>query len=34
VFKGACWFLFLDFVVLLAILLVPALSLTIPHAAF
>lgn len=34
VFKGACCFLLLDFVVLLAILLVPSLSLMIPHAAF
>lgn len=34
VFKGACCFLFLDFVVLLMILLIPALSLAIPHAAF
>ena len=34
VFKGACWFLILDLVVLLAILLIPALSLAIPRAAF
>jgi tripartite ATP-independent transporter DctM subunit len=34
VFKGACWFLLLDFVVLLLILLFPSLSLLIPRAAF
>jgi TRAP-type C4-dicarboxylate transport system permease large subunit len=34
VFKGACWFLLLDFVVLLLLLLFPSLSLLIPRAAF
>jgi len=33
VFRGVAWFLLLDFVVLLAILVFPALSLTIPAAA-
>jgi tripartite ATP-independent transporter DctM subunit len=34
VFKGASWFLLLDFVVLLLILLIPGLSLLIPATAF